>query len=168
MNKIIYKTKRICKVCGKEFIIKHPPQECCSIKCSALAHKKWMKEYSKIYNQSNKAKRSRKKYKQSPEGKKAIKRYNQSPKGREMQRKWYLKHKYGITLEQKNKIYEKQNGKCLICKIKMLNKNDIHIDHNHKTGKIRGLLCGNCNRGIGLFKENPKILLNAIKYIKKE
>jgi len=80
-----------------------------------------------------------------------------------------LKKLYGITLEEYYKILEEQNHKCLICGS---NENSgwgkFHVDHNHKTNKIRGLLCSNCNTAIGLVKENPFVLLKMIKYLKGE
>jgi len=74
-----------------------------------------------------------------------------------------LKTVYGITLKQYNILKSKQNNKCAICdEVKKL-----HIDHDHLTGKIRGLLCGRCNRGIGHFKDNIIVLVNAIRYLKE-
>ncbi len=66
-------------------------------------------------------------------------------------------------------MFEKQNGECRICNVK-LNKNryvgDMAVvDHCHTTGKIRGLLCNSCNRGLGYFRDNPKFLSNAISYL---
>lgn len=66
-----------------------------------------------------------------------------------------------------NEILNFQDNKCDICKISFLNLKHIHIDHNHETNKIRGLLCVNCNTGIGLLKENINIMQEAIKYIRK-
>jgi hypothetical protein len=69
-----------------------------------------------------------------------------------------------LTLIEYNKLIEKQNGKCAICgKITKLG-----VDHNHITGKIRGLLCPTCNSALGLFYDNKLILLNAIKYLEQE
>lgn len=84
-------------------------------------------------------------------------------------RKSFLKRKYNITIEEYNKIIEKQNNVCAIC---FGNLNDSrgfrpHIDHDHETGKIRGVLCGNCNKGLGMFKDNKEIILNAYNYLLK-
>lgn len=59
-------------------------------------------------------------------------------------------------------LFIKQKGKCAICKIDMTS---LCIDHCHKTNKIRGLLCNPCNLGLGNFKDNPKYLKKAIKYL---
>lgn len=78
----------------------------------------------------------------------------------------HLKSKYGITIDEYNNLLKKQNYKCDICKNKYNNKN-LCVDHNHTTGKIRGLLCNKCNFIIGCSNENIEILKNSIKYIKK-
>jgi hypothetical protein len=79
-------------------------------------------------------------------------------------RKWYLKTTYGLTPEEYDNLYAKYNGKCYIC----LQTKDyyLHVDHDHKTGKIRGLLCGNCNRAIGLFLDNYETVVRAANYLK--
>lgn len=74
---------------------------------------------------------------------------------------------YGITLEEYNLLFLKQGGKCLICGIHQRDlKQSLNIDHEHITGNIRGLLCPDCNRGLGCFKDNKEIMKKAIKYLK--
>ena len=85
------------------------------------------------------------------------------------QRNW-LRKNYKITLEEYEEIFRLQDGKCAICwsigfKITKNQRQLIVIDHCHSTGKIRGLLCHNCNRALGLFKDNVKNLSNAILYL---
>lgn len=83
-----------------------------------------------------------------------------------------LKKAYGITLDQYNEMLNKQDGKCMIC---LVDNNSFYkkkprafaVDHCHTTGKIRGLLCNDCNVGIGLLKDNIDLLNNAIKYLNK-
>lgn len=81
----------------------------------------------------------------------------------------HLKRKYKLTLEDYSKLSENQNHLCAICgssetgyQIKFM-----YIDHNHSTGKVRGLLCNKCNFGLGNFKDNISILQSAIKYLEK-
>ncbi len=81
-------------------------------------------------------------------------------------RKAHLKTKYGITLEYYNSLCTKQKNSCAICK-KPSVKVSLAVDHNHKTGAVRGLLCSNCNRGLGHFQDDKKLLLKAIKYQEK-
>ena len=81
-------------------------------------------------------------------------------------RKNKLIKKFGITLEHFNLMLKNQNNKCAICKKEECR--NLAVDHDHKTGKIRGLLCLNCNTGLGSFKDNLDLLLKAINYLKKE
>ena len=103
----------------------------------------------------------------------AKKRYHKSNKKKHIQRarETHYKIKYGITIKEYNKIYKKQKGVCAICGLPeslIMRTGIIHlsIDHNHKTGKIRGLLCHRCNRALGYFNDNPFLLVKAIKYLK--
>ncbi len=84
-----------------------------------------------------------------------------------------FKSYYGITIEEYDKMLEEQNTVCWICGSKEIAKNKygnikkLAIDHNHKTGKIRGCLCTKCNIGLGYFKDNPLVLIKAAKYLLK-
>ena len=67
-------------------------------------------------------------------------------------------------------MYDKYEGKCHICrqrgfKIDKNQKLDLAVDHCHKTGKVRGMLCHNCNRGLGLFQDSMVNLKSAYKYL---
>jgi hypothetical protein len=76
-----------------------------------------------------------------------------------------MKSKYGITLEDYNQMYDLQSGVCKICGQAETNGKRIAIDHNHITGKVRGLLCNHCNIGLGKFFDNPQLLQSAINYL---
>lgn len=84
-------------------------------------------------------------------------------------RKSFLKKKYGVTPEWYETTMISQNEKCAICGNDKPDKrsNKLFIDHNHVTGKVRGLLCSLCNTGLGNFKDNQLLLKNAIKYLIK-
>lgn len=73
------------------------------------------------------------------------------------------RRKIGISPEEYDKLLEKQNGVCAICNLECTRA--LAADHCHITKKIRGLLCNNCNRGLGHFKDNPTILRRAIVYL---
>jgi hypothetical protein len=79
-----------------------------------------------------------------------------------------LKVHYKITHMDYEKLLRGQKGRCAICKSLTPGQNHKHfcIDHSHKTGKIRGLLCHKCNHGIGSFDDKPKLLQQAIYYLK--
>lgn len=77
-----------------------------------------------------------------------------------------VRHVYGITLEQYHQMLADQNYRCAICgQEDEVEGRKLAIDHCHTTGKVRGLLCGKCNRGLGLFYDNSKLLQNAISYL---
>lgn len=73
---------------------------------------------------------------------------------------------YDITNEHYVELIYSQRNKCKICE-KSANGKTLSIDHSHVTGKVRGLLCNNCNTAIGLFKEDINVMLNAIKYLQE-
>lgn len=77
------------------------------------------------------------------------------------------KRKYGITHEQFLKIRASQNNKCAVCFEDLKDGIYQHLDHCHKTSKIRGILCNPCNRGLGYLQDSVKNLENAIKYLKQ-
>ena len=78
-----------------------------------------------------------------------------------------LKRKYGITLDEKNRMAQSQNYSCMICGNKFKNTRDICVDHNHQSNKIRDLLCYKCNAGLGMLDENIERFEKCIAYIKK-
>lgn len=78
-----------------------------------------------------------------------------------------LEMKYGITLEEYNKKLEQQDYRCAICLTdKPVGNGHLHVDHDHKTGKVRGLLCHHCNTSLGGFKDDLEIIGKAIEYLK--
>jgi len=97
-----------------------------------------------------------------------------NPNTRSNYRDWMLFNKYGITSKEYDKFLSDQGGVCAIC-----GQAETHIDprtnrvflmsvdHCHLTGKVRGILCNNCNRGIGFFKDNISLLNSASAYLNK-
>jgi hypothetical protein len=83
----------------------------------------------------------------------------------EQMRIHHLKQFYGITLEQYDKMVEDQDGVCAICNNINSNGRRLSVDHNHKTGKVRGLLCGGCNAKLGVI-ENKDFIKKAKQYLK--
>jgi hypothetical protein len=80
----------------------------------------------------------------------------------------HLVKKYGLTSKDYDIMLESQGSKCAICKtIEPGGRGKFHVDHNHNTGRVRGLLCYRCNVGIGYFDDDPIKLLQAIEYIDK-
>lgn len=73
-------------------------------------------------------------------------------------------YRYSVTDDQYNEMLEEQKGCCAICGTSLSSKT--HIDHNHKTGVVRGLLCSSCNTSLGGFKDSIEVLSKAIEYLK--
>ena len=108
--------------------------------------------------------------------KKQIKKYRiENPeKTKRLNRDNHLKKRYGLAPEDLERMLRDQDNKCCICGQEIflhgssVDKNKIaHVDHDHKTGKVRGLLCDSCNTGLGRFRDNPEYLLKAASYLKK-
>ena len=105
--------------------------------------------------------------------KSARKWYAANPEVRlEQNRKWRLANPghrrlemYGITVADFDQILTAQDGRCACC-LKVSGRT-LHVDHDHKTGKPRGLLCSNCNTGLGLFGDDPILLRMALEYLAK-
>ena len=115
------------------------------------------------------------KYQKTEKGKVTIKRhqkseiaknYQKTKKGKITSRKAHLKITYGLTLAEYDKMFEEQNGTCAICNGINIDGRRLFIEHNHKTGKIRGLLCYRCNTTLGIL-ENIEFCKKANKYLKE-
>jgi len=90
-------------------------------------------------------------------------------KNKDKSRDQYLQKTYGITSSEFDLLNEQQQGRCAICGIKGEHNRwgVLVVDHCHKTGDVRKLLCNNCNTGLGLFKDNPKLLRTAALYLEE-
>lgn len=72
------------------------------------------------------------------------------------------RRRYGLDFDSYVLLFQHQGGRCAICQ-----RDDrlLVLDHNHSTGRVRGLLCANCNAGIGMLSDNPSVLLRAASYV---
>src|ERR1700722_11033189 len=81
-------------------------------------------------------------------------------------RKWSMSRLYGISWDEYHAIEARQGGCCAICGLAFERaRNGLHVDHDHETGVVRGLLCQRCNNGIGCMNDDPAILRKAIAYL---
>lgn len=93
--------------------------------------------------------------------------------GRENRRKhhgsrgYHLKCRYGITQEDFDKMVEEQAGCCAICQSPPSGVKPWHVDHNHYTGQVRGILCHSCNTALGNFNDDPNLLRRAVEYLER-
>ena len=111
--------------------------------------------------------------------KESLSKYNNTEKRKADMKLYYAKNEeysygrgisraYGIDLVEYNKLLVKQKHSCYICKKhKDTFKKRLCVDHNHKTGKVRGLLCASCNYVLGHSKDSVRILKTMIKYLKE-
>jgi len=136
-----YKNRPECKECSNRNSLEYRKSE----------------EHKKIKRESNA------KYKKTEKGKKSEQRYRMSLAGKLSSQRRRLKYYYNLSVEDYNKLLEKNNFICQICK----SDKELCIDHDHKTGNIRGILCRSCNKGLGHFFDNIDILKGAIFYLEK-
>lgn len=134
-----------------------------------LCQKEWDREYKtgvgkpliEEYREKNKDKmvEYRKLYKLDPKNKEKMRTHGRNATLRQ----------FGITQEDYDELFKKQDGKCVICGVeKNGGKQNFCVDHDHTTGKVRGLLCHNCNLSIGLMKDNPDLLRKAAEYLESK
>ncbi len=132
----------ICKMCKNSYVKEYN-------KKNPQVRKDIYKRHKEKYPFANKERR-KKYYKKNKDGK--ILDYS-------------LRKEYGISLEKYSEIALRQNNVCAICKEPEVRKRRLSVDHCHKTGKVRGLLCDRCNNGIARFDDNVEVLKRAIKYL---
>jgi len=81
-----------------------------------------------------------------------------------LSRGYILNHRYGITLDGYDTLLSEQEGCCAVCNVKQADKSyHFHVDHCHKTGRVRGLLCISCNVLLGQFENKIEAILNYLK-----
>lgn len=149
-----------CYVCNKQKDISEFKKRCNMCKeCHAAYGKEWRRK--------NKEKISEYMLNYYSKNMKRIKEYNSM---RRKSRIDYIRNKvyfskYGITYDEKIEMIKNQNNKCLICSGIFGSIKQACVDHSHKNGKIRGILCHSCNRGIGLLNEDIGLFNKIIEYI---
>ncbi len=134
----------------------------------------WCKSCKKTYNDSPAAKESARRWYYEGSGRSIKSSYQKSGKPRsrkkaEPYRSQVLRRKYGITVSDYEEILKNQEYKCAICKTYNPGKRrgSWPIDHDHKTGKVRGLLCWSCNSALGLLKDSYELCEKAAEYLRK-
>ena len=93
---------------------------------------------------------------------------NNLEKAQLMWRRGHLRKTYGITPEAFDAALNTQNNCCAICKTTEPGARSFHVDHDHTTGELRGLLCNNCNRALGYIKENTDSIASMLEYVKNK
>jgi hypothetical protein len=90
-----------------------------------------------------------------------------STKARHGQREYNRRYLYGLTTEQFDQMLASQDGKCAICRTDKWPGYGPHVDHCHETGRVRGILCGPCNHGLGILRDDPARLRAAADYLER-
>lgn len=130
-----------------------------------VCYNKWRKKYIATPVGRKAIRNSVRKYSNTPKGREANNKYRATPGAKKVKRNSHLKRNYGITLEQYNDILKDQDYVCAICGTnKPGDWGVFHVDHCHKTDKVRGLLCGVCNRRLGWYEKNK---LNIFQYLNR-
>jgi hypothetical protein len=125
------------------------------------ARREYMREYYKLPH----VKASRQLYANSPAGKIVRSRAKAKYRADGKQRVKDLYQRYGLSVTDYAALLQAQVGTCAICGKPSVKP--LHVDHNHTTGSVRGLLCFKCNSGLGMFSDNVQILLKAVAYLRK-
>lgn len=79
----------------------------------------------------------------------------------------WFKRKYGVSLEELQTLRDTQQNKCAVCEDDLKDGFDVHVDHDHKTGAVRGILCRWCNTGLGQFRDSEDRLIKAVQYLQR-
>lgn len=120
---------------------------------NTIFNKKWGKSYARSDCRECEYARNRK--------------YHADNKAKRAQqhKEWRNKKFFGLEQGEYERMLSEQNGVCAICHNECSVKPSLAVDHDHNTGRVRGLLCSNCNNGLGRFKDNVEWLSNAIGYL---
>jgi len=181
LHELYYRSLKVrrkkCASC-KRIVIVFKNGKC--TQCNTSYKKKWVKA-----NPEKNQRQHRRYYlKNKNKHQAAVKRYRKEHYEESLyaQRKWYYSHKdisrkasrrrmlrinYDMSEEDYENLYREQNGVCAVCKQPSLDGKLLAVDHNHKTGKIRGLLCSKHNRALGSFNDDIELLKEAINYLEK-
>jgi hypothetical protein len=127
------------------------------------AHKEERKAYTKAYGEAHKEeiKASKKVYGEAHTEERKARSKAYAETHRAQLKLAYIRRTYGLSPEAYFTLIKLADGRCSICG----KKTKLHIDHCHAKGCVRGLLCPQCNRGLGNFKDNPATLAKAIQYL---
>ena len=97
-----------------------------------------------------------------------LREYRKRPDRKRADRNGHLLRKFGITIDDYECMLDEQGGGCAICGDPPPENGSLHVDHDHVTGEVRGLLCIKCNNAIGAFGENYELLLAAARYVDRD
>jgi hypothetical protein len=106
----------------------------------------------------------------APYKRRAVEYQKRYPEKAQRYRRATKLRRYGLEIEDYDILLESQNGLCAICgkpPTGGIKGKSLHVDHDHKTGQVRGLLHQKCNNGLGAYDDNPELLIAAANYLKQ-
>lgn len=133
---------------------------------------RWRKPYAAAYYAAHKEETTLRNKTRYAANKEKISAYAARPESRERRRQLQVLAHYGLTTAEYQSLFTKQGGVCAICELpetaqtKYGHIRNLHVDHDHETGVVRGLLCSKCNTAIGLLKDDASIIQKALDYVK--
>ena len=134
-------------------------------------HQCWCKVCRAIYKAQPAVKSRERARRQQPEAKAVELKYRQKPGVRarhaESVHRCRLKNNYKLTVEEYEAMLRVQDGRCAICNAVFPKGRRPHVDHDHATGKVRGLLCARHNHGLGMFSDSEELLMAAAAYLQR-
>lgn len=150
---------RPCPTCGEKFVPYRDSQKACSRSCREKLPEK--REVARKYFARADVK----------EKKNAQRRVENNPARREKNMIQNLR-RYGLTIAEHEAMVQAQDNKCAICGNApdpngVRASSRLHVDHDHDTGAVRGLLCTRCNRGVGYFRDSAGLMREAARYIER-
>jgi Recombination endonuclease VII len=150
---------RVCSGCGTTFT--RARGWFCSVQCRSITWKRLKRDHVRTFakNLALARKREHLRIRIEPEMRKPIK--SQQARDKRLRR-------YGLTHDLYKQLLAAQGGGCAICTspLAMQIANGVHIDHDHVTGAVRGLLCKMCNSGLGMYRDNVELMLRAVEYLR--
>lgn len=173
--------EKVCSICGTDFTVTQPNGKYCSDECKRagknIKHKEWYDRTYSLSREDIQCRNCGETFAPRNGNHKAfctescrIYWLNNCHEGQIKSRLEYsYKKKYGISIEDYDRMSDEQNHVCAICgqPQNRANTSRLSVDHNHETGSVRGLLCHLCNSGLGAFQDDPQILTSAIEYLNK-
>lgn len=130
---------------------------------------KWLKsnnpEYKERQNENAKKWREKNKERVKLVDRERHKKNNQDPEYRKKRRNAALKRNYDIDLDKYAEMLKSQNGRCVICSREPYQNKNLHVDHCHKTGRVRGLLCARCNWYLATIEKDDNVIMKIIGYL---
>lgn len=126
---------------------------------------RWRKSNSDMNRQQAKSR-----YWKNPEARRAsaLRAYYKDPEKSKIKLRAQHLKRFGLTINEYERLLVLQNGVCAICKQQCRTGRRLAVDHEHGTGIVRGLLCGNCNQGLGKFLDSPESLEIAARYLRQD